>query len=46
MVRLQRCSNCGQMVECLCATCWRCAECNLDCHEHMRKLLKAKDGCL
>ena len=34
-----KCMRCGKEVKKVCANCWRCDKCKLDCKNHMKRLI-------
>ena len=50
MVEKKTCPHCGGKVEFLCAACWRCKDCPMDCKIHMKRVIdgvigECKDSC-
>ena len=39
MFKKIKCANCGKDVDCVCAVCWRCKDCKLDCKKHMKRTI-------
>ena len=42
MVRGMKCSSCGNIVANVCANCWRCLKCKIDCGDHMNKTINGE----
>jgi len=39
MKKKKVCPHCGKEVNLLCAACWRCKDCPVDCKEHMKRVI-------
>ena len=44
MTEKKKCSRCGKQVEFLCAACWRCKDCPVDCKIHMKRVIDGVIG--
>ena len=39
-----KCANCGKQADSVCAACWRCKDCKLDCQHHMERTINGQIG--
>ena len=44
MAEKKVCAHCGKQVEFLCAACWRCKDCPVDCKIHMKRVIDGVIG--
>lgn len=44
MEKKKVCAHCGKQVDTLCASCWRCRDCPMDCKNHMTRTINGEIG--